>query len=783
MSPVTASTLGWGACCLLLLASPAVGQETDTSPARLLDEAWQSARAGGGRDADASWSTLTWNSMARLRIANTMRLHGLRDEALAALREIPARNARNTTVESVRDVLTIELCRLLALVGEADEAEGLAETATFRSYAVTARYVIAQALLQTGDAAGAERVLRRAVFLKPDADGKGENDVWRRAAVRLALRMGRLDLAGELISATTTPLWKSGALGDVAVERARAGQGADALKTMGEAPDAYMAVIGLARVAEALARRGPAEPLGDAVKALLQAAAKVENATERDYALVVAVERLAAAGRLDVAAEAAGPIRDPVARVRAQGRLLSAPARGGDRALHLLALREAVAKVPEAERPLAWEIVAVACARKGMAPEALDAGARTANPWQRCRAQGTVSRALAEMGRQTEAVRAAEAAAASAEAVEDPGWRARAHLRVAFDAERAGESALADQQLAAARAAMARVADPDLQPGLVIALVEALGAMKRQSALREFAAEVLKGDPPDTVRARLLPALAAAGESATVVAECDRAKPTAPGRGWLASDRVVVYRLAQRGEGAAAARYARAMGSQRAEALTDVALAQLARPEPPQAPERGVGVCGVAGTAWYPRLERMGLPWEFMPILEPHEVGAAGLAARYVAVAFPGGGRWEPYIGVAGSENIRDYLYDGGGYFGICAGEHLAIGQGYVECDWVSMGCSASPHQVQMRQPHVVSLGLPPVITIRRQNGAILIPRPGCEVLGWYDNIERHAALVAQEYGYGRTVAYSPHPEGGSGFDPRDHLCVNALDWVTRRLP
>jgi hypothetical protein len=188
--------------------------------------------------------------------------------------------------------------------------------------------------------------------------------------------------------------------------------------------------------------------------------------------------------------------------------------------------------------------------------------------------------------------------------------------------------------------------------------------------------------------------------------------------------------------------------------------------------------------AWFPRLERMGVSWELMPLSEPYELGAAGLAAKYGAVGYPGGGGHEVYTGLAGIENVRDYLYAGGGYMGICAGQYLATQQHYVESDSLGMGCpSGSPHQVQMRKPHLVGLGLPDVITIARRNGGILIPRPGCEVLGWYDTIERYAALVAQDYGYGRVVALSPHPEGASGLDPRDHLCINALNWVMRGLP
>jgi len=95
----------------------------------------------------------------------------------------------------------------------------------------------------------------------------------------------------------------------------------------------------------------------------------------------------------------------------------------------------------------------------------------------------------------------------------------------------------------------------------------------------------------------------------------------------------------------------------------------------------------------------------------------------------------------------------------------------------------ACVNQIQMRKHHPIALGLPPVIVIPRRNGGMLVPRPGCEVAGWYDTIERYAALVAGGYGLGRVVAFSPHPEGSSGFIPRDRLCINATYWANGGSP
>jgi len=766
-TPRTILPAGWGILALLLLAVPAVGQTSDHAPPQLLAEAFAAAR-----DIPQAGFGVAWGKpLALVRLADTMRLHGMQSEARAVLGEACRSNAE-VAVEECRDQIYIELCRLLVLVGQAAAADELAPLAKFRNYSVPARMMIARAAVESGDRSLALRTLRHPSFLQPDADGKGGGDLWRRAAVALAVELDQRDLAQQLLDAITLPLWKSAALGDLAVAQAVGGQAAAALQTVAAAPDRYLTVIGLARVAEALVQRDPNASLDGCLDALRQAAVAVSNPVERDYALGVAVTRLAGAGRTEAAAAIAAALQNPLARVRAQCDLLSP-----DR---LPLLREAVAACPEADRPLLEELVALSCAQHALPAEAQRATERISRPWQRCRTQGAAARLLAERGQREAAAKLAQAAAATAASVEPTSWRVPAHVRAALDAHSVGQTDLADQQFRRACDAWADVNDPELQPGLVAAVAEALAATQRNAALREFAAQVLQADPAPPVRDRLLPVLALAGQTDLIPAEWSR---TAPLTG--AAQRSIVYRLAQRGETEKARALADKMpGARRVEAFTDIAMAQVRRPPSPRK-SRPVGVALNGGWAsWFPRLERMGLPWELMPVSVPYELPAAHLAARYRAVGYPGAGGHEVFTGVAGMENLRDYLYAGGGYVGICAGQYLATGQHYVACDSLNMGCpSGSPHQVQMRSSHLVCLGLPPVITIGRRNGGILIPRPGCDVLGWYDTVERYAALAAQEYGFGRVVVLSPHPEGAGGLDARDRLCINALQWVLRGVP
>jgi hypothetical protein len=88
-----------------------------------------------------------------------------------------------------------------------------------------------------------------------------------------------------------------------------------------------------------------------------------------------------------------------------------------------------------------------------------------------------------------------------------------------------------------------------------------------------------------------------------------------------------------------------------------------------------------------------------------------------------------------------------------------------------------------------------------RYNGWPMLPpaEPRAWVIAAYDIDKELAAIVAAEYGKGRVVAFSPHPEGCIGkpgeFRDRDRLPIaydpfemntapmlaNAIDWTARR--
>jgi hypothetical protein len=309
--------------------------------------------------------------------------------------------------------------------------------------------------------------------------------------------------------------------------------------------------------------------------------------------------------------------------------------------------------------------------------------------------------------------------------------------------------------------------------------VEAAVATGNGRVAQRFIEECLSAAPDSALRNRLVPMLVSAGAHDRALEECRRRRLSD-----RFARRLLIYRLAVAGQPALALEQAEGLrGDHRAEALADIALAAAPRPEGRRLDRKVVGV-SLHGSwrSWFPRLERMGLPWELMPFVMPYEVGSQGLAARYSMLGYPGTGGHIDHVAVPGLESIRGYLYSGGGFLGICAGQFLATREHLAACDTTYLR-GKGPHQVQIRKDHPVAAGLPPVVIIQRQNGGMLMPRPGCEVIGWYDTIGRFAALVATRYGAGRVVAFSPHPEGSSGFVPRDRLCIHAIHWAIGGVP
>ncbi|VTS08202.1 BPL-N domain-containing protein [Tuwongella immobilis] len=183
----------------------------------------------------------------------------------------------------------------------------------------------------------------------------------------------------------------------------------------------------------------------------------------------------------------------------------------------------------------------------------------------------------------------------------------------------------------------------------------------------------------------------------------------------------------------------------------------------------------------------------------------SGKLAGIDVVIFPGGSgsAQGKALEAEGREIVRDFVRNGGGYIGICAGAYLASadydwslaildakvidrthwarGWGDVDLKTTSAGCSI--------------LGLKPNRDrVHYHQGPLLAPAARAEIpdftpLAIYEGeiakngapkgvMPGTTAMASSEFGKGRVIAISPHPERSPGME---QVIPQAIGWVLRR--
>jgi len=165
------------------------------------------------------------------------------------------------------------------------------------------------------------------------------------------------------------------------------------------------------------------------------------------------------------------------------------------------------------------------------------------------------------------------------------------------------------------------------------------------------------------------------------------------------------------------------------------------------------------------------------------------------------------------NERVRAFVKGGGGYVGICCGQINACKLGLIDAKMYSMygmgPCAITP----LVGRHPVLRGVAKRgkdgkgwqrIDMLRYNGwpMVLPEKSDTTMVAAYDRDNELCAIAAADYGKGRVVAFSPHPEGCIGrpgeFRDRDSLPIaydpfemntapmlrNAVYWTAhRRIP
>ena len=198
------------------------------------------------------------------------------------------------------------------------------------------------------------------------------------------------------------------------------------------------------------------------------------------------------------------------------------------------------------------------------------------------------------------------------------------------------------------------------------------------------------------------------------------------------------------------------------------------------------------------------MPGATARIVTGEEVGSLDLT-QFDVVVFPGGsGSGQAKgIGEVGLEKVREYVKNGGGYVGICAGAYLACtnfswGLGILNASTVSSKWMRGSGYVDFEVTHdgrPILGNVDGVYKVRYNNGPIIKPAaradlPTYRTLSFFrtEVAENGApagimvdspAQAAASYGKGRVFISSPHPENTPGLE---FLIPRGILWAAGEL-
>lgn len=190
--------------------------------------------------------------------------------------------------------------------------------------------------------------------------------------------------------------------------------------------------------------------------------------------------------------------------------------------------------------------------------------------------------------------------------------------------------------------------------------------------------------------------------------------------------------------------------------------------------------------------------------VKPEEIVEKGLKGYDVIVFSGGSGSAQAKsLGEEGRERVREFVRDGGGYVGICAGAYLACsnfswGLGILNASTVSnkwMRGSGFVEQEVTVDGQPILGPVQGVFKVRYNNGPIIKPGDRADIPA-YRPLALFRTEVAKngtpagimvnspaqaigEYGKGRVFISSPHPENTPGLE---HLIPRGILWAAGRL-
>ncbi|QDV20176.1 hypothetical protein Pan153_48480 [Gimesia panareensis] len=190
-------------------------------------------------------------------------------------------------------------------------------------------------------------------------------------------------------------------------------------------------------------------------------------------------------------------------------------------------------------------------------------------------------------------------------------------------------------------------------------------------------------------------------------------------------------------------------------------------------------------------------------VVRPAEI-RSGVLKDFDVLIMPGGSgsKQSKALEPEGRKAVRQFVRNGGGYVGICAGAYLA--SSHYKWSLGVINARVWDRQHWARGGETVEIGLTPAgqqvlargqnrFQVRYQNGPLLVPDnqqdlPGYEVLARFETeVARNGApaeamvgthaIIRSKFGSGRVICFSPHPEAQDG--PKS-LVASGVYWAAQ---
>jgi hypothetical protein len=149
--------------------------------------------------------------------------------------------------------------------------------------------------------------------------------------------------------------------------------------------------------------------------------------------------------------------------------------------------------------------------------------------------------------------------------------------------------------------------------------------------------------------------------------------------------------------------------------------------------------------------------------------------SKYDILFFPGGGGF--VFTEKAQQRLRDFITNGGGYVGICAGAYAAKTFKLVDCNYFPFRERGMVKLDLKKHPITEGFSQGRKMAVRHANGPFIEPSKDVQVPVFYKCGPPYAAIVVKEYGKGRVVVISPHPESNADSLP---LVRNSFFWAAK---